>query len=61
MLEQLEEIENNYPVETIEFKGQKVWPYLRIYIASKLIADTGSKSIDSSVLKSFISSFFMVF
>jgi hypothetical protein len=61
MLEQLEEIENNYPVETIEFKGQKVWPYLRIYIASKLIADTGSKSIDSSVLKSFISSFFYGF
>lgn len=61
MLKQIEEIENNFAVETIEFKGQKVWPYLRIYIASKLIADAGSKSIDSSVIKSFFSSFFYGF
>lgn len=61
MLDQLKEIETTYAVETIEFKGQKVWPILRIYIGSLLVANSGAKSIDSSVIKSFLNSFFYGF
>jgi len=61
MLKKLEEIEKNNPVEQLEFKGQKVWPYLRIYVATKLLHDVNSKAVDSSVIKSFFSSFFYGF
>ncbi len=61
MLKDLKEIELNSPVELIEFKGQKVWPYLRIYFASKLIHNSGSKQVDSSIVKSFFKSFFYGF
>ena len=61
MLKVLKEIECENAVETLEFKGQKVWPYLRIYIAAKLIHDKDSQVINSTVLKSFFRSFFYGF
>lgn len=61
MLKVLKEIECENAVETLEFKGQKVWPYLRIYIAAKLLHNRDSKSINVLVLKSFLISFFYGF
>ena len=61
MLKILKEIECENAVENLEFRGQKVWPYLRVYVAAKLLHDKDSLVINSSVLKSFIRSFFYGF
>ncbi len=61
MLEKLKEIELEYAVEKLEYKGQKVWPYLRIYLATKLLHSVDPKPVDSKVLKSFLRSFFYGF
>ncbi|MBI4647764.1 MAG: hypothetical protein HY738_14540 [Bacteroidia bacterium] len=61
MIEKLKEIEDNFAVETIECKGFKVWPVLRVYIGFKLFHHKEQVKLKVTVLKSFIRSLFYGF
>lgn len=61
MKKTIQDIERNYPVETITSNGEQLWPFLRIYAGFKLSANMNAKSINSSFIKLFLSSFFYGF
>lgn len=56
----LREIEQSYPVMSITFKGQPIWPFVRIYLFQLLGATNhqNAHQIESSKIKTVVKALF---
>lgn len=61
MTRSIQDIERDFPVEGITCNGEQVWPFVRMYAGVKLSADLNAVTVNSSVIKILLKSFFYGF